>query len=263
MERPNNRAADEMRPVKIIPGFVKHPDGSVLIEVGDTRVLCSAFHEEKVPPFLKGTGTGWVTAEYSLLPASTITRTPREVNKGKVSGRTSEIQRLIGRALRGIVDLNALGERTIWIDCDVIQADGGTRTASITGAFVALFLALKKIKDDGVIDKIPLKDYVAAISVGIHEGVPILDLEYVEDSNAEVDMNIVMTGSGEFVEVQGTGEGRPFSRQELEDMLALAAKGINELIAMQKEIVGEIEYEKDPLGDQKSEEKEGTAGDIV
>ncbi|MBO8159838.1 ribonuclease PH [Thermosyntropha sp.] len=255
MQRPSNRAADKMRPVKIIPGYVKHPDGSVLIEVGDTRVLCSAFHEEKVPPFLKGTGTGWVTAEYSLLPASTITRTPREVSKGKISGRTSEIQRLIGRALRGIVDLNLLGERTIWIDCDVIQADGGTRTASITGGFVALFLALQKLKENGVIEKMPLKDYVAAVSVGLYEGVPILDLEYVEDSNAEVDMNVVMTGSGQFVEVQGTGEGRPFSRNELDSLLDLAAKGIYQLIDLQKEIVGEIKYENPVDSDEKSEEE--------
>ncbi|SHG80403.1 RNAse PH [Thermosyntropha lipolytica DSM 11003] len=266
MQRPSNRAADEMRPVRIIPGFVKYPDGSVLIEVGDTRVLCSAFVEDKVPPFLKGTGSGWVTAEYSLLPASTVTRTPREVSKGKISGRTSEIQRLIGRALRGIVDLNALGERTVWIDCDVIQADGGTRTASITGSFVALFLALQKIKEAGIIDTIPIKDYVAAVSVGLYEGVPILDLEYAEDSAAEVDMNVVMTGKGEFVEVQGTGEGRPFSREELDKMLALAAKGINELIQMQKDIIGEIKYEKGEeaaFGHQESEEKEGTAGDPV
>lgn len=263
MQRPSNRAADEMRPVRIIPGFVKHPDGSVLIEVGDTRVLCSAFIEDKVPPFLKGTGSGWVTAEYSLLPASTVTRTPREVSKGRISGRTSEIQRLIGRALRGIVDLNALGERTVWIDCDVIQADGGTRTASITGSFVALFLALQKLKNEGVIETIPIKDYVAAISVGIYEGVPILDLEYAEDSAAEVDMNVVMTGKGEFVEVQGTGEGRPFSREELDDMLALAAAGIERLIEMQKEIVGEIKYEKDTPYDQESEEEEGTCGDTV
>lgn len=239
MFRPNNRLNDQMRSVKIIPGFIKHPDGSVLIEIGDTRVLCSAFIEEKVPSFLKGTGTGWVTAEYSLLPSSTETRTPREATRGKISGRTSEIQRLIGRSLRAIVDLEALGERTVWIDCDVIQADGGTRTASITGAFVALYLALKKLMDSEVITTLPIKDYVAAVSVGISNNIPVLDLEYIEDSTAEVDMNIVQTGSGDFVEIQGTGESRAFTRQELDEMLALADKGIKELIALQKSILGE------------------------
>lgn len=239
MSRPNNRLNDQMRSVKIIPGFIKHPDGSVLIEIGDTRVLCSAFIEEKVPSFLKGTGTGWVTAEYSLLPSSTETRTPREATRGKISGRTSEIQRLIGRSLRAIVDLEALGERTVWIDCDVIQADGGTRTASITGAFVALYLALKKLMDSEVITTLPIKDYVAAVSVGISNNIPVLDLEYIEDSTAEVDMNIVQTGSGDFVEIQGTGESRAFTRQELDEMLALADKGIKELIALQKSILGE------------------------
>ncbi|NLB88873.1 MAG: ribonuclease PH, partial [Syntrophomonadaceae bacterium] len=210
-----------------------------LIEVGDTRVICSAFVEEKVPSFLKGTGTGWVTAEYSLLPSSTETRTPREAARGKISGRTSEIQRLIGRSLRAIVDMEALGERTVWIDCDVIQADGGTRTASITGAFVALYLALKKLMDNEIITTFPIKDYVAAVSVGISNNTPVLDLEYIEDSAAEVDMNVVQTGSGEYVEIQGTGEGRPFTREELDVMLNLADKGIKELIALQKKVLEE------------------------
>lgn len=239
MSRPLDRLNDQMRPVRIIPGFLKHPDGSVLIETGDTRVLCSAMVEERVPPFLKGSNSGWVTAEYSLLPASTETRSAREASRGKISGRTSEIQRLIGRSLRAIVDLDKLGERTIWIDCDVIQADGGTRTASVTGSFVALYLALKKLKDKGTIEDIPLKDYVAAISVGIVEGIPVLDLEYVEDSGADVDMNVVMTGRGDFVEIQGTGEKSVFSRQDLDALLGLAQKGIQELIALQKNILEE------------------------
>lgn len=228
-----------MRPVRIIPGFLKHPDGSVLIETGDTRVLCSAMVEERVPPFLKGSNSGWVTAEYSLLPSSTETRSPREAARGKISGRTSEIQRLIGRSLRAVVDLEKLGERTIWIDCDVIQADGGTRTASVTGSFVALYLALKKLKDNGTIEGIPIKDYVAAISVGIVEGIPLLDLEYIEDSSADVDMNVVMTGRGDFVEIQGTGEKSVFSRQDLDVLLGLAQKGIQELIVLQKKILEE------------------------
>ena len=239
MSRPLDRLNDQMRPVRIIPGFLKHPDGSVLIETGDTRVLCSAMVEERVPPFLKGSNSGWVTAEYSLLPASTETRSSREAARGKISGRTSEIQRLIGRSLRAIVDLEKLGERTIWIDCDVIQADGGTRTASVTGSFVALYLALKKLKDNGTIEGIPIKDYVAAISVGIVEGIPVLDLEYVEDSNADVDMNVAMTGRGDFVEIQGTGEKSVFSRQDLDVLLGLAQKGIQELIALQKNILEE------------------------
>ena len=195
--------------------------------------------EERVPPFLKNSGQGWVTAEYSLLPASTETRSPREAVKGKISGRTSEIQRLIGRSLRAVVDMQKLGERTIWIDCDVIQADGGTRTASITGSFVALGLALRKLKDRGVIANIPLKDYVAAVSVGIVEGTPVLDLEYSEDSNADVDMNVIMTGNGEFVEVQGTGEKSVFSCQELDVLLSLAHKGIRELVTLQQSIIRE------------------------
>lgn len=239
MSRPKERLNDEMRPVRIIPGFVKHPDGSVLIETGETRVLCSAMIEDRVPPFLKGSGSGWVTAEYSLLPSSTETRTQREASRGKISGRTSEIQRLIGRSLRAVVDMKALGERTIWIDCDVIQADGGTRTASISGAFVALCLAFKKLQAEGSLESIPIKDYLAAVSVGIVDGIPVLDLEYLEDSRADVDMNVVMTGKGEFVEVQGTGEGSVFSKKELGDLLSLAEKGIQEIILRQKSILEE------------------------
>jgi ribonuclease PH len=238
MTRPNNRLNNEMRTVKMTPGFTRQPDGSVLMQSGNTLVLCTAMVEEKVPPFLKGSGSGWVTAEYSLLPGSTETRTQREASRGKITGRTSEIQRLIGRALRGVVDMKALGERTIWIDCDVLQADGGTRTASITGSFVALCLALQKLRDSGAIDTLPVTDYVAAISVGIVDGEAVLDLEYVEDSQAEVDMNVVMTGAGEFVEVQGTAEGKPFSRERLHELLSLAEKGIKELVAMQKSVIG-------------------------
>lgn len=239
MGRPNDRKFDEMRPVQMTAGFIKYPQGSVLIEAGDTRVLCSAMVEEKVPPFLKGTGSGWVTAEYSLLPSSTETRTAREAARGKISGRTSEIQRLIGRSLRAVVDLQLLGERTIWIDCDVLQADGGTRTASITGSFVALYLALKKLQTEGLIEAFPIKDYVAAVSVGIVDGQPVLDLEYAEDSIADVDMNVVMTGQGAFVEIQGTAEGQTFDRQELDTLLALAEKGIRQLIEQQQQVVGE------------------------
>ncbi|NLF44977.1 MAG: ribonuclease PH [Syntrophomonadaceae bacterium] len=238
MNRPNNRNYDQLRPVAIIPGYLKHPDGSVLIEAGDTRVLCSAMVEEKVPSFLKGSGTGWVTAEYSLLPSSTETRTQREASRGRISGRTSEIQRLIGRSLRAVVDLEKLGERTIWIDCDVIQADGGTRTASVTGAFVALYLALNKLYQQGVLEKIPVIDFVGAISVGLVDGSLLLDLEYSEDYRADVDMNVVMTGSGNFIEIQGTAEGISFNKKELDEMLNLAGRGIEELIALQKQILG-------------------------
>lgn len=239
MSRTNNRLNDQLRPVTIIPDYIKHPDGAVLIEVGDTRVLCSAIVEERVPPFLKGSGSGWVTAEYSLLPASTVPRTQREVSRGRVTGRTAEIQRLIGRSLRAVVDLSALGERTIWVDCDVLQADGGTRTASITGGYVALYLALKKLRVAGLIEEIPVKDYVAAVSVGIVNGEPMLDLEFGEDSQADVDMNVVMTGKGLFVEIQGTAEEYSFSREELDIMLQMAEKGIQELVAIQKKIIGE------------------------
>jgi ribonuclease PH len=229
-----------MRPVRITPNYLKYAEGSVLIEAGDTRVICAASVEEKVPPFLKGSGRGWVTAEYGLLPRSTETRNVREAARGKLTGRTSEIQRLVGRALRAAVDFQALGERTIWIDCDVIQADGGTRTASITGAFVAMCLAMKELKDRGLIESLPVKDYLAAISVGIVDDEAILDLEYSEDSRAEVDMNVVMTGRDEFVEIQGTAEGMPFNREQMDRLLDLAAAGIRELIAIQKGIIGEV-----------------------
>ncbi|MGI6549779.1 MAG: ribonuclease PH [Syntrophomonadales bacterium] len=238
--RISGRQPDEMRPVKITPNYLKYAEGSVLIEAGDTRVICAASVDDKVPPFLKGLGKGWVTAEYGLLPRSTETRNVREAARGKVTGRTSEIQRLVGRALRAAVDFEALGERTIWVDCDVIQADGGTRTASITGAFVAMCLAMRTLKERGLIERFPVNDYVAAISVGIVNGEAILDLEYLEDSQAEVDMNVVMTGQGEFVEVQGTAEGKPFARPQMDQLLDLAAAGIKELIAIQKDIIGEI-----------------------
>ncbi|MGI6435035.1 MAG: ribonuclease PH [Syntrophomonadaceae bacterium] len=238
MNRPSNRGNEQLRTVEVIPSYIKYPHGSVLISAGDTRVICSAMVEDKVPPFLKGSGKGWVTAEYSLLPGSTLTRTQREAARGKIGGRTSEIQRLIGRALRAVVDLNKLGERTVWIDCDVIQADGGTRTASITGGFIALALALQKYLDQGLIKEWPIIDHVAAVSVGIVGDELLLDLEYVEDSQAEVDMNVVMTGSGDFVEVQGTAEGKPYSRVDLDNMLKLAASGIEELITIQKHILG-------------------------
>lgn len=237
MSRPGERKNDELRAVQMTPGFVKNPDGSVLIQTGNTMVLCTAMVEEKVPPFLKGSGTGWVTAEYSLLPASTDTRSSREASKGKITGRTSEIQRLIGRSLRAVIDFQALGERTIWLDCDVLQADGGTRTASITGSYVALSLAVQKLIANGTLAQNPIIDYLAATSVGIVNGIPVLDLEYVEDSAAEVDMNVVMTGRGEFVEIQGTAEGKPFSRAEMDQLLQLAEKGIRELISMQKNIL--------------------------
>lgn len=238
MTRPNNRQNDEMRQVRFTPGFTKNPDGSVLVQTGDTMVLCAAMIEPKVPPFLKGTGSGWVTAEYSLLPSSTETRTQREASKGKITGRTSEIQRLIGRSLRAVVDLKALGERTIWIDCDVLQADGGTRTAAISGAFVALCLALMKLQAEAIINELPILDYVAATSVGMVDGEIVLDLEYIEDSRADVDMNVVMTGRGDFVEVQGTAEGTPYSKAKLDQMLALAEKGIQEIIVLQSNIIG-------------------------
>jgi ribonuclease PH len=237
--RPNNRLNNELRNITIETDFVKHPEGSVLITVGDTKVICNASIEERVPPFMRNQGKGWITAEYQMLPRATQQRNIREAAKGKLSGRTMEIQRLIGRALRAVVDLDKLGERTIWIDCDVIQADGGTRTASITGAFVAMVLALGKLVDNNVLETIPLTDYLAAISVGVMpDGESILDLEYVEDAEAAVDMNIVMTGKGEFVEVQGTGEESTFTHQQLLDMLALAEKGINDLFAYQKEAIG-------------------------
>lgn len=238
MDRIDGRKPEQLRPVHITRQYNKHAEGSVLVEVGDTRVICTASIEEKAPLFLRGTGKGWVTAEYGMLPRATGTRTAREAARGKIGGRTHEIQRLIGRALRSVVDLPALGERTITLDCDVIQADGGTRTASITGAFVALVDAVNKLKEQGLIKSMPVKDFIAATSVGRCDGQVILDLCYEEDSAAEVDMNIVMTGAGRFVEVQGTGEEASFSRQEINEMIDLAQQGIAWLIGYQKEVLG-------------------------
>jgi ribonuclease PH len=238
MTRPSGRAAHELRAVRIHRHFTRHAEGSVLVEFGDTRVLCTASVEEKVPPFLRGQGRGWVTAEYGMLPRSTHTRTDREAAKGKQSGRTQEIQRLIGRSLRSVVDMAVLGERTVQLDCDVIQADGGTRTASITGAFVALHDAFAGLLDRGLIERIPVTDYIAAVSVGVYEGTPVLDLDYAEDSECETDMNVVMTGRGHLVEVQGTAEGAPFTRKELGAMLDLAEAGIGQLISLQRSALG-------------------------
>ena len=237
MVRIDGRKPDQLRAVHITKNYIKHAEGSALIEAGDTRVICTATLEEKTPPFLKGSGKGWVTAEYGMLPRSTGSRNVRESVRGKMGGRTHEIQRLIGRALRAVLDLSALGERTLLIDCDVIQADGGTRTASITGSFVALSEALKKMRDKGVIRKNPLNDFVAAISVGLVNGVAMLDLNYHEDSRAEVDMNIVMTGAGRFVEIQGTAEAAPFTGEEMDEMIRLAEQGVHQLITKQKEIL--------------------------
>jgi len=227
-----------MRQVSIERNYTKHAEGSVLVSFGDTKVLCTASVEAKVPPFLKGRGQGWLTAEYGMLPRATNTRGDREAARGKQSGRTQEIQRLIGRSMRAVVDLASLGERTIQIDCDVLQADGGTRTASITGAFVAVHDALTWLKARNAIAEIPLKNFVAAVSVGVYEGVPVLDLDYAEDSECDTDMNVVMTGAGGFIEVQGTAEGAAFSRKELDALLALAGKGIGELVALQKQSLG-------------------------
>ncbi|GBD97557.1 MAG TPA: ribonuclease PH [Nitrospirae bacterium] len=237
--RPDGRRPDELRSIKIVRNFIKTAEGSALIEMGDTRVICTASIENRVPPFLKDQNRGWITGEYSMIPRSTNTRSMRESSIGRVGGRTHEIQRLIGRAMRSVVDLNELGERTIWLDCDVIQADGGTRTASITGAFVALRDAVNYALENKLIDRQPVKDYIAAVSVGIVEGEPRLDLSYAEDSTAEVDMNIVMTESGKFIEVQGTAETEPFGRQHLNELLDLAAGGIKHIIAVQKEVLGE------------------------
>lgn len=236
--RPSGRRSDELRAVRLQRGYTRHAEGSVLVEFGDTRVLCTASVEERVPPFLRDTGKGWVTAEYGMLPRATNTRTDREAARGKQSGRTQEIQRLIGRALRAVVDLPALGPRTIQIDCDVLQADGGTRTAAITGAFVALHDALSFLKNKNILTSLPVKDFVAAVSVGIHDGAPLLDLDYAEDSTCDTDMNVVMTGSGRFVEMQGTAEGAPFSRAEADALLALAERGVAELIAHQRRALG-------------------------
>lgn len=236
MERSDNRRPDEMRKVNILRDYIKHAEGSVLIEVGDTKVICTATIEEKVPPFLKDTGTGWITAEYAMLPRSAQTRIIRESAKGRIGGRTHEIQRLIGRALRSVADLKNFGERTIFIDCDVVQADGGTRTASITGSFIALFDAVS-VLEERENKKNLLHDFVAATSVGIIGSELLLDLNYEEDSQADVDMNVIMTGSGELIEVQGTAERSPFSRKEMDSLIDLAEKGIKELISMQKRIL--------------------------
>jgi ribonuclease PH len=238
MTRPSGRTPDQLRDVRITRNYTCHAEGSVLVEFGDTKVLCTASVEESLPPFLRGKGQGWVTAEYGMLPRSTHTRMAREAAKGKQSGRTQEIQRLIGRSLRAVVDLVALGERQITVDCDVIQADGGTRTASITGACVAVHDALTGLVSAGKLPAVPMKDWVAAISVGIYKGVPVLDLDYPEDSDCDTDMNIVMTGAGGMVEVQGTAEGAPFSRAELNALLALGEQGIAQLVTLQKKAVG-------------------------
>lgn len=245
MERENNRTKEELRPVKITRNYIMHPDGSVLIEVGNTKVICTATVEDKVPPFLKGTGKGWISAEYSMIPGSTKTRKPRDINKLKLDGRTQEIQRLIGRSLRAVVDLESIGERTVWIDCDVIQADGGTRTASITGSFVAMTEAIYKLYKNSEIEKMPVKSFVSAVSVGMTDGEAIIDLNYEEDSGADVDMNIVMTDKGEFIEIQGTGEEATFTHKDLMSLISLASKGCKELNDLQskalgEEIIGEI-----------------------
>lgn len=236
--RIDGRGPGDLRPVTITPGILKYPIGSCLVETGETMVICTAMVEDKVPPFLKGTSSGWITAEYSMLPGATQTRSGREAVRGRQGGRTMEIQRLIGRSLRAIVDLSLLGERTIWLDCDVIQADGGTRTASITGGFVSLALALSRLKEAENWQTFPIIDYVAAVSVGIYQGEPILDLCYAEDSAAEVDMNVVMTGKGEYVEIQGTAEHSPFSQSRLNELLDLAQQGINQLVEIQKQVLG-------------------------
>ncbi len=236
--RPSGRRPDELRRVRITRGYTRHAEGSALVEFGDTRVLCTATVEERVPPFLKDRNQGWVTAEYGMLPRATHTRTEREAARGKQSGRTLEIQRLIGRSLRAVTDLARLGVRTIQVDCDVIQADGGTRTASITGGFVALHDAVSALVARGLIAESPILDFVGAVSVGVHQGVPVLDLDYAEDSACDTDMNVVMTGGGRFVELQGTAEGQPFTRAEIDALLALAERGIGELVAIQRSALG-------------------------
>jgi ribonuclease PH len=240
MLRSDSRSAGQLRAVALTTNVQMHAEGSVLIEAGNTRVICAASVEDRVPPFLRGTGKGWVTAEYGMLPRATSTRSAREAATGRVGGRTQEIQRLIGRSLRSVVRLDSVGERTIWVDCDVIQADGGTRTASITGAFVALALALDRLRQQNLLPRIPVSDYIAAVSVGLVSGTPLLDLAYDEDSRADVDMNVIKTGDGRFVEVQGTAEGAPFTRQTLDELLELASRGIAELVERQRAIVGPI-----------------------
>ncbi len=236
--RPSKRQPDELRNIRITRRYTRHAEGAVLIEAGDTKVLCTVSVEDKVPPFLKGKGRGWLTAEYGMLPRATNTRSDREAARGKQSGRTQEIQRLIGRALRTVVDLSALGERTLQIDCDVLQADGGTRTASITGAFVAVHDAVSHLLEKQLLAASPIRDFVAAVSVGMYQGAPVLDLDYPEDSACDTDMNVVMTGSGGLIEVQGTAEGAPFSRAEMNALLDLAQKGIAQLVAAQKAALG-------------------------
>jgi ribonuclease PH len=238
--RSDSRSPDQLRPIKITPDFITTAEGSALIEVGNTRVICTASIEESVPQFMRNTGKGWISSEYSMLPRSTLTRTPREVSKGRQSGRTHEIQRLIGRSLRVVTDLTRLGERTIWIDCDVIQADGGTRTASITGSFVALGLALEKLVEAGTLPAVPLKDFVAAVSVGIVDGEILLDLCYEEDSRADVDMNFVMTAGGKMVELQATAEHQVFDDAQLSKMTAFAKQGVQQLIAKQASVLGTL-----------------------
>jgi ribonuclease PH len=236
--RSGDRAANALRPVEIAPHFISSAEGSALIRLGETQVICTASVEDGVPSFMKGQGKGWITSEYSMIPRATDSRTPREATRGRQSGRTMEIQRLIGRSLRSVIDLEALGERTVWIDCDVIRADGGTRTASITGACAALGLALKRLLEIKSIRRLPLKDWVAAISVGVVGGEVLLDLDYAEDSNADVDMNVVMTGAGQLVEVQATGEARAFSREELGKLMDAARPAIEQLVELQKSVVG-------------------------
>ncbi len=238
--RSDNRTVDQMRPVNIVPDFISTAEGSALIEVGNTRVICTASIDEAVPAWLRNRGKGWITGEYGMLPRATLTRTPRDVSKGRLSGRSYEIQRLIGRSLRAVTDLKALGERTIWLDCDVIQADGGTRTASITGACVALGLAMQKLVEAGTLSAAPLRDFVAAISVGIVDGEIMLDLTYEEDSHAEVDMNFVMTGGRKLVEIQATAEQRPFDDAQLQRMMELARRGVESLIAKQRAVLGNL-----------------------
>jgi ribonuclease PH len=239
--RSDKRAPDEMRPVKITPNFIGMAEGSALIEVGNTRVICTASIEETVPSFLRNSGKGWITSEYAMIPRSTLTRTPRESSKGRIGGRTHEIQRLIGRSLRAVTDLTKIGERTITLDCDVIQADGGTRTASITGAYVALGLAVERLLESGTLKKSPLRDFVVATSVGIVDGEVMLDLPYEEDARAEVDMNFVMTGSGKFVELQATAEKDPFDEEQLAKLMKFARKGCEELIAKQREVLKKLD----------------------
>lgn len=238
--RNDGRKLKQLRPLRITPGYLKTADGSVLMEMGDTKVICTAKLEDRVPPFLRNSGKGWITAEYGMLPGSSQVRIGRESSRGKVGGRTHEIQRLIGRSLRGVTDLTRLGERTVWIDCDVIQADGGTRTASITGGYIALAEAMRRWRERGVIEADPIVDSVAAVSIGIIDGKILLDLSYEEDSRADVDMNFVMTGSGKFIEVQGTAESAPFTKKQMEQMAEIAQQGIRELLKAQKKAIGAL-----------------------